>query len=434
MRRIFLIIALFSGRALHAQEYTPSYGRELPRGEVLAYPTPGEAAAAENGDNRYLTQLAEWTQQGNGFTIDFTVPFAWANRQVLFHLDRASADYEVRINGRTVAYNSDGNLPAEFNLTRYAKEGRNTLEVVVSEPSQVARLESWKSADKPAIGRAWLLSQPTLRVRDVFTKTWRSNDEAQVATAEVGLVVKSEALNPRTSRVYYELLNPAGGIIAVGHKDITLDMRREDTLRFLARIPDSLLWSPDRPTRLDLRVKTQHEGRYLEYMNFPLGFRTLETNNGRLAVNGIPVTLRVHEVPPQLDGNEIAALRAQGYNTLKLLPGPVSPTLYDTCDTMGMYVIPQAPIDTRSSGNSRRVGGNPSNAPEWLGAYIERTEDSYHTSKRHPSVIAFALATQSANGINLYESYLNMKKFGDSRPFIYPDAAGEWNSDKLELE
>ena len=47
---------------------------------------------------------------------------------------------------------------------------------------------------------------------------------------------------------------------------------------------------------------------------------------------------------------------------------------------------------------------------------------------------AFALATQSANGINLYESYLNMKRFGDSRPFIYPDAGGEWDSDKLAME
>ena len=78
---------------------------------------------------------------------------------------------------------------------------------------------------------------------------------------------------------------------------------------------------------------------------------------------------------------------------------------------MGMYVIPQAPIDTRSSGESRRIGGNPSNDPAWQNAYVERTEDSYHTSKRHPSVIAFSLATKSANGINLYESYLNMKKF-----------------------
>lgn len=112
----------------------------------------------------------------------------------------------------------------------------------------------------------------------------------------------------------------------------------------------------------------------------------------------------------------------------------MSPTLYDTCDTLGMYVIVQAPIDTRSSGESRRIGGNPSNDPEWLGAYVERTADSYHASKRHPSVIAFSLATQSANGINLYESYLDMKKSGDPRPFIYPDAAGEWNSDKLEMQ
>ena len=80
------------------------------------------------------------------------------------------------------------------------------------------------------------------------------------------------------------------------------------------------------------------------------------------------------------------------------------------------------------------TASNPSNAPEWLGAYLERTENSYHTTKRHPSVVAFALATQSANGINLYESYLNMKRFGDSRPFIYPDAGGEWDSDKLALE
>ena len=91
-------------------------------------------------------------------------------------------------------------------------------------------------------------------------------------------------------------------------------------------------------------------------------------------------------------------------------------------------------IDTRSSGESRRIGGNPSNDPAWQGAYVERAENSYHTSKRHPSVVAFSLATKSANGINLYESYLNMKKFSDTRPFIYPDAAGEWNSDGLKPE
>ena len=177
MRSILSIIALFSCCTLAAQEYIPTYGRELPRGEVIAYPTAQEAAAASAGDTRYFTRLADWTQKDNVFSTEFTVPFAWANRQVFFHLGWASADYEVRVNGKTVAYDSDCSAPAEFNLTRHAQEGRNTLEIVVSAPSQVARLESWKSDPAPAIGPAWVMSQPTLRVRDVLTKSWRSSEE-----------------------------------------------------------------------------------------------------------------------------------------------------------------------------------------------------------------------------------------------------------------
>lgn len=46
-------------------------------------------------------------------------------------------------------------------------------------------------------------------------------------------------------------------------------------------------------------------------------------------------------------------------------------------------------------------------------------------------MIAFSIAEQSAYGINLYESYLRMKELEDSRPILYPDAGGEWNSDPL---
>ena len=195
----------------------------------LADCVASEKAITDGSDNKYFKRLNEWTQKGNSFTTDFTVPFAWANRQVLFRLGWASADYEIRVNGEAVAYNSDCNAPAEFNLTRHAKEGRNTLEVSLSSPSKVERLESWKNDASPAIGAAWVMSQPTLRVRDILTKTWRSTEEGDNVMAEVGLVVKSEALNPRTSRVHYELLSPAGKTSATGYKDIKLNMRGEDT-------------------------------------------------------------------------------------------------------------------------------------------------------------------------------------------------------------
>ena len=98
------------------------------------------------------------------------------------------------------------------------------------------------------------MSQPTLHIRDVITRTRLAEDGS--ATAEVAVVLKSNALNPRTSRVHYELLSPAGKTSATGYKDIKLNMRGEDTLRFLARIPDSLLWSPEKTPRFTLRVKT----------------------------------------------------------------------------------------------------------------------------------------------------------------------------------
>lgn len=432
MRTILATIALFSLCGLRAQEYQPSFGRELPRGELIAYPSAEAATAADGGNNRYFTRLTEWGLEENRFTTSFTVPFAWANRQVLLHVGQATGDYEVWINDRQAAYVADGNSPAEFNITKLTREGRNQVEIRVVNPSPTAPLESWKENPAPMLGGIWLQSQPTMRIRDVETRT--RVGENGYATAEVAVVVKSEALNPRTSRIHYQLTDPSGENAAAGFKDLTLRMRGEDTIRFLARIPANMLWSPELPTQYTLRLRTQYEGRYVEYEEMRLGFRQIEVREGQLRLNGQPTTLHVREVPATISENQIAELREQGVNTLRLLPGPVSEDFLNACDVQGICVIAQAPIDTQRSGDSRRVGGNPSNDPAWKEAYIERAENSYHTTKRHPSVIAFSLATRSANGINLYETYLRMKRFDEQRPFIYPDAGGEWNSDPLELE
>lgn len=437
MRTLLAIIAFFSVCTLQAQPFIPSKGRELPRCEVITYPTAEQATAADGGNNRYFTRITQWARQNDTLSTPFTVPFVWANRQVLFHVGSASVPYEVLVNGRRVARNADGNTPAEFNLTRYVREGRNRLDLILTQPSDAAPLESWKEAGAaPGVTDTWIMSQPTMRVRDVLTKCWPSNDGDGTAVAEVGIVVKSSALNPRTSRIYYDLLSPSGETAATGYKELTLDMRREDTLRFVTRIPAQLLWSAELPTLYTLRLKTQHEGRFGEYLELPLGFRTVATDpQGHMTINGQPVRLHAYEINPQIvSANLLARLRELGFNTLKFMPGYISPELLEMCDIQGVYVVAQAPIDSSKSGASRRKEGNPSNDPAWQAAYIERTGDSYHTTKRHPSVIAFSLASMSSNGINLYESYLNLKRYGDSRPIIYPDAAGEWNDDPLLLD
>ena len=393
------------------------------------------------GDTRYFTRLADWTQKGNVFSTEFTVPFAWANRQVFFHLGWASADYEVRVNGKAVACDSRLQRLRRNSTSRsHAQEGRNTLEIVVSASvAGGAVSKAGKSDPAPAIGPAWVMSQPTLRVRDVLTKSWRSSEENDKVMAEIALVVKTESLNPRTSRIHYELLTPAGSNAAIGYKDVTLDMRREDTRALSGPHSRQHVVEPRTADAIHAARKNPAR-RPLHGVSSNCRSDSAPSRLQQRAAGGkrhVPSTLRTREVPaPVHRRRKYAALREQGFNTLKTPAGArVAESLHELFATrMGMYVIPQAPIDTRSSGESRRIGGNPSNDPAWQNAYVERTEDSYHTSKRHPSVIAFSLATKSANGINLYESYLNMKKFSETRPFIYPDAAGEWNSDGLKLE
>ena len=100
------------------------------------------------------------------------------------------------------------------------------------------------------------------------------------------------------------------------------------------------------------------------------------------------------------------------------------------CDRLGIYVAVTAPINSSHNDTSRKRGGNPSNNPRWKQTYIERVMQMIYTTQRHPSVIAYHLADDSANGICLYEAYLAAKSIAGDRPVFYDDANGEWNSDR----
>lgn len=439
MKSLLTLLLLSSAWMACAQDYASpepvEIGKELSRTTFVIYPTAEEAAAGSREASKYFTPLTEWekttTEAGTEFSTKFTVPFAWVNRQVLLHVEWASSAYEIRLNGKVAGYCQNGSNPADYNFTKQVREGANNLTIkVLSNPASTV-LESWAHPSEPALGSCYVFSQPTIRIRDLFTKTYRNGS---VFNGEVGIVVKTDALNPKKAKIHYELLTPQDEVVTYGSQEIELDMRREDTLRLVAQIPDTMVWSARNPILYTLRLKTQTEGRYTEYVSLKVGFRTVGNTRGQLAINGYPAALKaVPDLGTTVSPSQLLEWKEQGYNLILLPAGGVSGALYDLCDRYGFYVVEQAPINTSRSGMSRRKGGNPSNDPAWQAAYIARIEESYHTTKLHPCVVAFSLAEDSANGINLYEGYLHLKGLEKERPVLYPDAGGEWNSDKLRL-
>lgn len=432
MRNLLLSILLFAATAASAQHADPRHiaeGREPFRADVTPYSTAAEADTAVSSP--YVRPL-EWTRSqhrdGALFTARFTQPFSWINRTVLLRIGYAPAAYRVKINGKEVGYAQNGSSAAEFNITRYTREGINSVELLAPAAAAGQQIENWThTPDAPADCR--VVTQPAVRVRDWYCTTRRAGDGY---IADFSIIVKSDKLNEKEARISYEIPRTS----VRGHFPVRLSRRGEDTLHFTMPLTADMLWSADRPRQDTLRLSTYYEGRQAEYLSFPVGFRLLESDaQGQLSVNGTPVKLTARKVAGTASAEELGRYKKEGINTLILRPGRIRDGFYADCDTTGLYVIPTAPIDTHASGDSRRKGANPSNAPAWKAAYTDRALATWHRSRRHPSVIAVALADEgSANGICLYESYLALKRLEPERPVIYLSAGGEWNSDVLTIE
>ena len=431
----------------HLRSDVVSVGRDMPRGNIVCYSTRDEALAGGLAPSLYLQPLTAWKSSGQGSEAAFKRPFAWVDREVFVHVGGATAAYDLYVNDTHAGYNECGTVPADFNITALAKEGANTLRVELHADAATRALENGRDPREASLpGPVYIFSQPKVRVRDVVDD---SRWEEGHGLLSFGAVIKSHLLNVKTYRVYYELLSPEGEIVARGNRDINLDMQREDTLRFFSNIPDIVPWTHETPYLYTLMIKTQHEGRFKEYLALPVGFKTMEFDGGRMKINGIETPLYAAEYScPDLAAlrqpgdtlpdrellvREMSRLRETGVNTLKVKGHTQPDVFYDVCDELGFYVIDQADIDTHLAGEKITRGGNPSNDPRWEEIYVDRVLSAYHRTKSHPSTIALSLAENSANGYCLYEGYLALKRCERRRPVIYREARGEWNSDPLEL-
>ena len=442
MKRFLFIIALliFSLGSLQAQEYSsPEYislGREQARSKVVSYPTAEEAQALGAGmvASKYVRPVKEWTRTEEEdaivFTSKYVIPFMWLSRMAILYVDEASGAYEVLINGKKVGYTANAFAPAEFNITKSSKEDVNTISIRVLKEHFSSKMECFNDKTEAHVGEVFVMSQPMIRVRDILHKT-QIDMKSEYANVELGVVVKTETLNPKKARIHYELVAPDTTVVTYGHRDITIGMRGEDTVKFTAKIPYAFTWCADMPVRYRLNVRTQVEGRYVEYQSHMIGFRTVEADDeGNFYINGIKTELFFRDMDPlTVTDKDIVAARVLKYNALRFKMGAVPQNVYRMCDSLGMYVIAQVPINTKDSGLSRRKGGNPSNDPEWKSAYLDRVETSYRTTSGQACVIGYIMAEESSNGINLYESYLRLKELEKTRPVVYIDAADEWNSD-----
>ncbi len=363
------------------------------------------------------------------------IPFAWTDGCIYLHLENVGSAYSLWLNDREVAAVADPLTPAEFDITPFVRQGANTFRLLLRADHPARQLDAERPTSRPAFANSYLYTQNKRSIRD-FEIALVPDSTRRFGVLEVAIIAQNRFNYDEAVTVGYDIYSPQGKLLDFNMREVTIPGLSVDTVRFAPFIYHTYenKWEAGvkQPPLYKVMLFTRRNGVYKEYMPLKLGFGKTELVDGKLMRLGKELKLVKSSYNAAADAKttqtQLTALKAKGINTV--CPDYPQPAwFYEQCDALGLFVIARADIHAPDRRDDRRVGGTPSNDPAWADEYLERVKAMYYRSRNFTCVIAYALGGPSGNGYNMYKAYEWLKAAAPSRPVLYEDADGEWNSD-----
>ncbi len=363
----------------------------------------------------------------------FTVPEKWKDRQIILHFGGVRSAFYVWINGKRVGYSQGSKTPAEFNITRYLRPGKNSISVEVYRWSDGSYLEDQDFWRLSGIERdVFLYAVPPVHIWDYFARVDLDSDYRDgVVDLEIILRKFSEAQSRRYILEAY-LLDKKGKRIARYSSPVFLTKKGKKRVGVHWNVSSPEKWSAEFPNLYHLILILKNDsGKILEVLSSNIGFRKVEIKDGQLLLNGVPIYIKGvnrHEHDPikghvvSVDSmlQDIKLMKRFNINAVRTSHYPNDPGWYDLCDRYGIYLVDEANIESHGMGYrpDRTLGNN----PLWKGAHLDRTMRMVERDKNHPSVIIWSLGNEAGDGVNFEATYNWIKQRDPSRPIMYERA------------
>jgi beta-galactosidase len=370
----------------------------------------------------------------------FEVPADWDGRQVFLHFDGVDSAFYAWVNGERIGYSEDARTPAEFNVTRLVKPGRNLLAVEVYRYSDGSFLEDQDMFRMSGIFRdVYLWSSPEQHVRD-----FEVNTDLDAKYQDATLLVRADLVNAAkasTATLGVELRDPAGTRVAGDRRRVLLPAGGGLPVSFRIPVRNPRKWSAETPVLYQLLMTlSDANGRVLEVIPSRVGFREVEIANAHLLVNGRPVLIKGvnrhehdtawgHALDRALMVKDIEVMKRHNVNAVRTSHYPNDPLWYDLADEYGLYLYDEANIECHGFGADPK--NRLTNDAAWTSAYVDRMQRMVERDKNHPSIIVWSMGNESGDGLNMAAGYKWLKGRDQSRPVHYEGSSshGGPNSD-----
>jgi len=348
----------------------------------------------------------------------FVLPEDWDGHPIFLNFDGVNSAFYVWINGQLAGYSQGAHLPSEFNITSYARPGKNLLAVQVYQWSDGSYLEDQDFWRLSGIFRdVYLFAAPNVHLRDVFARADLSGNYAD-GVLKTQAVLKNYGDQPAYGYTVNARLINSAGETAVQYtltSQARLEAGQEAQLEAEVSIKNPGKWTAETPNlytlllTLEKTTAASNSPEVLEVLSIPVGFRRVEVKDQRLLVNGQAVKLKGvnrhdthpdfgHAVTLESMTRDVMLMKQHNINTVRTSHYPNDPRWLDLCDRYGLYVVDEADLECHGFAytNLNRI----SDDPEWEPAYLDRAERMIERDKNHPCVILWSLGNESGYGRN----------------------------------
>ncbi|ULQ50852.1 glycoside hydrolase family 2 TIM barrel-domain containing protein [Flavihumibacter fluvii] len=358
---------------------------------------------------------------------EFNLPASFLGSPVYLHFGAVNSFFYCWINGQFLGFSKDSKTPAEFEVGKYLKKGKNSIAVQVFRFSDGTYLEGQDMWKLSGIERSvYLVKRPVKHIADYFVQA-SLDDHYRNGLFSLDILLKGNMVPDGSVEI--KILHPdsIGKIVFQSQQPLLTD-----SLHFSAKIDDVLSWNAERPNLYGLYlVHRNKKGDIIEVIRQSIGFRRVEIRHGLFLVNGVAVKLRGvnrHEhdmvtgkvITRESMLQDIRLMKANNINAVRNSHYPNDEYWYRLCDKYGIYVVDEANIEC--DGMAFHPLETLSDHSAWTAAYLDRTKRMVERDKNFTCIVTWSLGNESRFGKNFVATYEWIKGRDQSRPVQYEEA------------
>ncbi len=401
-------------------------GYDKPHYTNIAYPWDGVEALGRGWTPEEFNPVAEYIK-----TFEINKKLVGQTMRLSFQGVESCAG--VWLNGEYVGYFENSFDPAEFDITKFIKRGKNKLAVRVYKWCAGSWCEDQDFFRFSGIYRSvYIYTVPDVHMEDIRIRA--IPDEA---FKDGTLEVKVSVSNPGSVR--FLLTEPSETeededkvVYDSGEHPVGQEPGKADL--YTMKISSPKLWSAEKPNLYKLGVFVKDpSGKKEEYSSFNVGFRKFELKGGLMLLNGKRIVFKGvnrHEfssdkgrrVSDEELLTDILTMKKNNINAIRTSHYPDDVRIYDLCDKYGLYMIaennmethgtwqmydPIAQPDCKGPLDFENINTHaaqvidkviPGDDERWAPMLLDRVSSCYHRDKNHPSILIWSIGNESFGG------------------------------------